>query len=358
MAILAPFKAWGGIERKILILCREFLAQGVRPRLILTRGGVTPYPEELPPDVDVVDLSSGGKADSMIKLIRFLKADPPTALLTAKDHAVKVAVLSRALGRLQVPVYAKVTNTLSYTLRRRLKRGTAKLLYPCADRLIAVSEGVRDDLVRNFGIAPDRVQVIYNPTVTPCIPERAARGVDHPWLQGDGPPVIMGAGRLTAQKDFSTLIAAFARLRARFPARLIILGDGPLREPLQREAEQAGVGEDVSFPGYVADPMPYLARAALFALSSRYEGLANVVIEALAVGTPVVSTNCPSGPEEILMRGELGPLVPVGDEEALADAMLSTLQRPPAPELLRKGLDRFQSGKVATQYLQLMGLGQ
>ncbi|MCC5811244.1 MAG: glycosyltransferase [Ectothiorhodospiraceae bacterium] len=339
-----------------MILCREFLALGVQPQLLLTRGGVPPYPDEFPKEVEIVDLKSGGKSDSIIKLTRFLKANPPSALLTAKDHSAKAAVISRFVGRLPVPIYVKITNTLSCTLRRRMKRISARMLYSRADCLIAVSQGVRDDLIANFGMRPDKVQVIYNPTVTPCIPGRAAQPVDHPWLQGDGPPVIMGAGRLTPQKDFPMLISAFAKLRRHREARLVILGEGPLHELLLKQAADLGVGEDVDLPGYVNDPIPYLARASLFALSSRYEGLANVLIEALAAGTPVVSTDCPSGPHEILDGGRIGRLTPVGDDDALAEAMLLTLEDPPSQDTLSVGLERFRSDEVARQYLKVMGL--
>lgn len=356
LSILAPFKEWGGIERKVVTLCMEFLHEGVRPQLVLTRGGVTPYPNELPAEVEVVDLRSGGKLNSVGKLARFFRAERPDAVLTAKDHAAKVAVVARALSGIRVPIYVKVTNTLSSTLRRPVKRGTARLLYRYADRLIAVSAGVRDDLIRNFAIPPERIEVIYNPTVTPSIVERTKLPVEHPWLQGDGPPVVMGMGRLTGQKDFSTLLQAFARLRAHQPARLIILGEGPLRSALEDEAEQLGIRAELDLPGYVSDPIPYLARASLFALSSRYEGLANVAIEALAAGAPVVATDCPSGMGEILQGGRIGRLVPVGDIEGLAEAMRETIAAPPAPELLQDGLDRFRSETVARQYLHVMGL--
>ncbi|WP_018142150.1 MULTISPECIES: glycosyltransferase [unclassified Thioalkalivibrio] len=356
VAILSPFKAWGGIERKVLILCREFLAQGVQPQIILTRGGVVPYPDELPPEVEVIDLASGGKLDSVRKLTRLLREDPPAALLTAKDHAAKVAVIARRISGCPVPIFVKITNTPSQTLRRRFKRWTARLLYRQADCVIAISEGVRDDLIANFGMDPGKIRVIYNPTVTPCIPGRAAQPVDHPWFQGGGPPVIVGAGRLTGQKDFATLIEAFARLRMRQSARLVILGDGPLRDSLQQRAQAFGVAEDVDLTGYVPDPIPYFARAALFVLSSRYEGLGNVIVEALAAGAPVVATDCPSGPREILQDGRVGRLVPVGDPGALSEAMEATLGAPPADAALRDGMERFRSDRVALQYLQVMGL--
>ena len=356
LVIFAPFKAWGGIERKMLILSREFLQLGIRPRLVLTRGGQVPYPEELPEAVEVVDLQSRGKFDSLFKLRRLLRQEPPAAVLTAKDHSAKVAVLGRMLGWVPSPVFVKVTNTPSQTLRRRFKRRSARWLYRHADRVIAISEGVRDDLIEHFDVDPERIEVIYNPTVTPDIPERVKAPVDHPWFAGDGPPVIVGAGRLTPQKDFATLLDAFARVHERRAVRLVILGEGPLREALLEQARRLGVAEAVDLPGYVPDPLPYFARAGVFCLSSRYEGLGNVLIEALAAGAPAVATDCPSGPAEILQHGRIGPLVPVADADALAAALEATLENPPGEGRIREGLDRFRSDRVALRYAQVMGL--
>lgn len=358
LAILAPFKAWGGIERKIVILCREFLALGVQPELILTRGGQVPYPDELPAGVQVVDLHSGGKLHTIPRLIRHLRHSRPDALLTAKDHSAKVAVIARRLGRLEMPVFVKVTNTLSQTLRRPLKRHFARLLYPGADGIIAISRGVRDDLIANFKLPQDLVKVIYNPTVTPDIADRARLPVDHPWLAPGAPPVIIGAGRLTPQKDFPFLVRAFATLRRRRSCRLLILGEGPERSTIEAAARDMGVAAEVDLPGFVPDPVPWMARAGAFVLSSRYEGLGNVLIEALAAGAPVVATDCPSGPAEILDHGRYGPLVPVGEVPALADAIDSVIASPPAPELIKQALARFRSDMVARQYLELMGFGE
>lgn len=356
LAIIAPLKAWGGIERKIMILCREFLAEGVSVQLILLKGGTVPYPDEFPLEVEVIDLKSRGKLSSLCKLAVQLKRDTPDAVLTAKDHSAKVTLVVRALCRLKVPVFVKVTNTLSQTLRRRLKRLTARWLYRRADRLICVSKGVADDLRENFNVPIERIRVIYNPTLTPDLEQRRQQPVHHPWLQGDGPPVIMGVGRLTKQKDFHTLIDAFVRLRGKCAARLIILGEGVLRESLEQYASLQGVGHEVDLPGFVSDPIPWLSRADLFVLSSRYEGLGNVVIEALAAGVPVVSTDCPSGPSEILDGGRIGSLVPVGDPEAMAVAMQRAIDQPAPDYLLGDCLDRFRSMNVARSYLSEMGL--
>lgn len=356
LAICAPLKAWGGIEGKMVTFCREFLAAGVHVQLLLVRGGVVPYPDRFPAGVEVIDLDSGGKLDSAFKLARFLRRDPPDALFTTKDHAVKAAVLARGLARSRVPLFYMVNTAPSQTLRRPVKRWMARWLYPRADRIITVSEGGRDDLLADFAIDPGRVTVIYNPVITPELPERAQQPVDHPWLQGEGPAVVMGVGRLAHQKDFPTLLDAFARLRRDQEARLIILGEGPLRGELEGYARDLGLADDVDLPGSVPDALPWLAKANLFVLSSRYEGLPNVLVEALAVGAPVVSTDCLSGPREILEGGRLGPLVPVGDAESLGRAMAVTIDHPPSQAELAPSLERFESGPVARRYLQVMGL--
>lgn len=355
VAVVGPFKPWGGLERKVTILAREFLELGVASEIVLVRGGVAPYPDRLPPEVRVVDLGTRAKVDGVLRLARYLRETRPDAVLTVKDHGAKLAVLARALARLSVPLHVKVTNTLSQTLRRPLQRLGVRWLYPRADGVIAISRGVRDDLVAHFGLPAERVRVIYNPMVTPDFPARLAAPAPHPWLaEGAGVPVVLGAGRLTAQKGFDVLIEAFARLRRTRACRLIILGEGPLRAALEARAGALGVATDVDLPGMVPDPLPYMGRAALFALSSRYEGLGNVVIEALAAGAPVVSTDCPSGPAEILEGGRYGELVPVEDTDALASAMARALE---APRRAPAGAtERFLSSAVARQYLDTLGL--
>jgi len=356
IAILAPFKTWGGIEGKILTLCRAFLKSDISVELLLAREGQTPYPNRMPDEVEIIDLASRGKLDTALKLAQRLKHHPPDVLLTAKDHAAKAAIIARALTRVSIPIYIKITNTPSEILRRPGKRMMAKWIYPWATGAIAISEGVRQDFLAHFKMAPELVTTIYNPAITPDFPERAARAIDHSWLNKKGPPVIMGMGRLTPQKDFPTLLKAFARLRKRLNARLIILGEGPARLELEALTDELSISADVDLPGFVSDPLPWLARANLFALSSRYEGLGNVLIEAMAVGLPVVSTDCPSGPREILENGRLGHLVHVGDVEALAEAMERSLNDSPPFEETAKSLQRFQSGPVAQQYLEFMGL--
>lgn len=359
VAILAPIKSWGGIEGKLVTLTWEFLRRGVQPELVLVRGGEVPYPERISGLVSVVELPTRSKRDGIPGFARYLRAHRPTAVLTAKDHAAQVALLARMWGRVPVPVFVKVTNTLSLVARRRLQRFMVRRLYPRADRIIGNSQGVCDDLAARFGIRRERIALIHNPTVTDDFPGRAAAPAGHAWLEcDDGVPVILGVGRFTPQKDFDMLLDAFARVRRRRACRLILLGDGPERAALEARAEHLGIRDDLDLPGFVPDALPWMARARVFALSSRYEGLSNVLIEAMAVGTAVVATDCPSGSSEILGAGRYGRLVPVGDAEAMAEALAAACDNPVDPALLEEGVERFRAGPVADRYLQVMGLAE
>jgi glycosyltransferase involved in cell wall biosynthesis len=231
-----------------------------------------------------------------------------------------------------------------------------RLSYGMADRVIAVSEGVAEDTAAVTGLPRDRIAVVRNPVVTPRLRAMAKEAVDHPWLPASDVPVVLGAGRMTRQKDFPVLVRAFARVRRERPCRLIVLGEGPDRAEIERLVGELGVGDDVSLPGFAVNPYAYMSRASLFVLSSRWEGSPNVLTEALAVGTPVVSTDCPSGPRETLQEGRFGPLVAVGDEEALARAILETMAHPLDAATLRGAVDEFTVERSADGYLEVLGL--
>jgi glycosyltransferase involved in cell wall biosynthesis len=293
--------------------------------------------------------------------VRYLRKVQPLALLSALDHANVVALWAQKLARVPTRVVATVHNTPSQataqarTLSARLMRYWVKPFYPWAHAVVAVSKGVANDLVQWVGVPADKVRVIYNPIITPELFHKAEEPLDHPWFQPGQPPVIAGAGRLTTQKDFPTLLRAFALVRAQRPARLMILGEGELRADLERLAEQLGIAEDFALPGFVQNPYPYLKRAAVFVLSSRWEGLPTVLVEALALGTPVVSTDCPSGPREILADGKWGRLVPVGDAGKLAEAILETL-RQPKTTVDKQSLLRFTVDYAVEEYAKVLGL--
>jgi glycosyltransferase involved in cell wall biosynthesis len=241
----------------------------------------------------------------------------------------------------------------THDLRWQIFPRLANWFYPWADDIIAVSKGVADDLAHAACLPRDRIQVIYNPIVTSDLYEKSREPFEHPWFNAGEPPVVLAVGRLTAQKAFDILIRAFARIRARRPTRLLILGEGEDRLALQNLVNQLGLDQDVSLPGFVSNPYAYMAHAAVLTLSSRWEGLPTVLVEAMSLGIPVISTDCPSGPREILRDGQYGRLVPVGDSSALVEAMIAALdgQVPSAPSDSWKP---FDLDTVIGRYLEVL----
>jgi glycosyltransferase involved in cell wall biosynthesis len=228
------------------------------------------------------------------------------------------------------------------------------ITYPYAHAIVTVSHGVAEDLARFIRLPSSRIRVIYNPVIGTAPLKEAPNFSNHPWLGERNYPLIVAVGRLTAQKDFGMLLRSLALMRHQSAARLIILGEGEQREELQHLAAELGLSEIVDMPGFVPNPCSYMAHATVVALSSRWEALPTVLIEAMACGTRVVSTDCPSGPSEVLAGGKYGRLVPVGDAAAMASALLDVVQgkvAPPPPESWKPYLIE----KVAEDYLALFG---
>jgi glycosyltransferase involved in cell wall biosynthesis len=300
-------------------------------------------------------------------LAEYLMRDHPDVLLSAMPQENLIAVQARALAGVPTRLVLTEHNTLSRRVAaarsanyRHLSPLIAKQ-YPRADAIVAVSRGVADDLAQQGGLPRELISVIHNPVVPHDVLTRTNAPVPHPWLQVRELPVVLGVGSLVPQKDFSTLIRAFAHLRRSRSARLVILGEATeagatprRRAELRRLASELGVAEDVDLPGYVEDPYPWMAQASVFVLSSTYEGFGNVLPEAMACGCPVVSTDCPSGPAEILDGGRYGRLVPVGDDRVLAEAIAATLDDPPAPEVLRQRASIFSVDRAIDQYERLV----
>jgi glycosyltransferase involved in cell wall biosynthesis len=230
----------------------------------------------------------------------------------------------------------------------------APYLYRRADAIIAVCGGVADDLSAFTGLARQRIEVINNPVVTDQTLILAREEFGHRWFEPGAPPVIVAAGRLADAKDYPTLLRAFAKLRASRRCHLMILGEGELLSGLVALTRDLGVADDVEFAGFLLNPYAVMSRASVLVLSSRWEGSPNVLVEAMACGAPVVSTDCPSGPREILAGGKYGPLVPVGDVAGLAAAMASILDRPTPQGLLEEAARPYRSTHSAARYLNAM----
>jgi len=362
LAVFVSFSGEGGVERMVLNLVNALADKGLRVDLLLIKSG-SRHLEEIHPSVRRIELAAGHTLTSLPPLIRYLKRVHPPCLLAAKDRAGRIAVIARALAgcgdtRLALRLGTNLTAAFAHKApwRMRLRQLPIRLLYPHIDTIICVSEGVRQDTLAVSGIDPTRVKVIRNPVITAQLLRAAAEPSPHPWLSQPDQPVILGVGRLTLQKDFQTLLRAFAQLRSTRPCRLIILGDGRERETLLALAGSLGVEEDLSLPGFTPNPYAYMQRADLFVLSSRWEGSPNVLTEAMALGTPVVSSDCPSGPSELLEQGSIAPLVSVGDWRGLAEAMAKVLENPPAREQLRQAVREYTAETSATCYLETLGL--
>ncbi len=347
----------GGAERVMVNLAIAFCERGIGVDLVLVKAA-GPYLNELPPGVRVVDLKASRMLTGFAALGRYLRRERPRAMLSAIDHANVTALLAAYLSRSQVPVvvceqvHATADLGQNPGLKMTVLRVLMRWLYPRAENIVAVSKGVADDLEMLLNIDANRIDVIHN-----SIPEEellllSNLPVTHPWFVNKSIPVVLAVGRLSPQKDYETLLRAFSNARRKRDLRLMILGEGELRSSLEALIEQLGLGEAVALPGFTENPFAYMRRADMFVLSSRFEGLPMVLIEAMACGVPVVSTDCPSGPAEILENGKWGRLVPVGDAHALAQAMLATLDDA-GPLPTQRAMD-FSVDKAADAYLSLL----
>jgi len=375
VALLLYGLTGGGATRRPLPLAGGFAARGHEVDLFGADDS-GPLRGKVPDGVRVVSLESAwtraaarlpgssrrNKLNASIPaLARTLRDRRPDVLLSAANHAHLLALVTRRVMRSSVPLVLRVSNHLTRShgaaagvRARPLRLRIARRTYAWADAAIAVSRGIADDLRATTALDPERIFAVPNPTWSPAFETAAERAADHPWLQPGGPPVILAAGRLAPAKDFETLVRAFARVRAARPARLIVLGEGAQRGRIEALVRELGLSEDAALPGFVDDPLPWMARAGVFALSSAWEGSPGVLIEAMGCGCPVVATDCPSGPDEILAGGEFGPLVPVGDAEALARAIEARLDAPRDADRLRARAREFGADAAVDAYLAIL----
>jgi len=358
LAIFLMDLGGGGAERVMLNLARGFSEKGLAVDLVLVQTeGV--YLTQLPPQIRVVEFKKSRLMASIPDLVRYLRQTQPTVLMSALEDTNFVALWAKKLAGVATQVIVTVHNHLSNEakyatqLKRQLTPHLVKLFYPWADNVVAVSQGVADDLL-DLGLPAHKINVVYNPIVTSELAEKAQEPVAHPWFLNEQPPVILGIGRLTKQKNFSMLIRAFGQVREHYPVRLAILGEGEEQAELKALVNQLNLSEHVAFLGFVDNPYAYLARAAVLVLSSLWEGFGNVIVEAIAVGTPVVSTNCRSGPAEILNHGEYGSLVSVENIKEMADAIVATIQSVPDQAMLKQRSQEFTLEKAVERYEALL----
>lgn len=359
IAIFLSALSGGGAERAMVNLANRLVELDIETHMVLGRRE-GPYLELLDPRVEIVDLGVHRMLQSLLPLNAYMRSARPAVLMPALAHTHVIAVIGRLLFRWPVRLVLSVQNTAMSSagskgswMQRNRKR-LVRLLYGYADHRIAISQGVADEVRLLVGARADPITVIHNPVVTPTFYEQLKAEPEHPWFQDKSVPLLLAVGRLNLQKDYPTMLAAFARLRAGRPARLMILGKGEMQAELENLTRKLGIDRDVHFAGFVGNPYACMREARLFVLSSQWEGLANVIAEALACGTPVVSTDCPSGPAEILNNGEFGWLAPVSDVEALARAMGQALDTPPDRARLKARGGDFDVESTADRYLDIL----
>lgn len=357
IALFHPALFAGGIQRVFLNLAQGFLERGHAVDLVqASRGG--DFRPLVPRGVRLVDLDARRALTSFPKLVAYLRRDRPEVMISGAIQTNVVAAWARRVSgartRLILTEHSSLSavKRLATTTRGRLSDRAIRRFYPWADAVVAISDEVAEELARIGGLPRASIRIISNPLLTPGLANRARQPLDHPWFRPGQPPVILSAGRLDPFKDYPTLIRAFARVRHRHPSRLMILGDGVERAGLERLVRELGPVSEVALPGNVLNPYPYMAAAAVFVLSSGSEGVPAVLVEALAAGCPVVSTDSGSGVRDILQGGALGRIVPVADPERLAQAIEAVLQEP-RPALPPRALARFDYLTVADEYLSL-----
>ena len=363
IALAIPHLGGGGAERSVLRLARGLIERGYAVDLLVF-GKTDTLASEAPAQARQFSLEQqriNEFHDRMrivrrfgFRILRFLRSgllrdarsvaaymneEQPDCILPSLPRAKLATLLALCFTALR-PVVIPIMHTVVMNRRRRF-RNLYSILLPSADHIIAVSDGVIDSLALRLKIPRNRITRVYNPVVTADIDELARSIPEHPWMLDEGPPVILGAGRLARVKDFPTLLRAFQQVSRNRPVRLIILGEGRWRQRLENMIRKMGIEATVSLPGWVSNPYAFMRRASMFVLSSKHEGLPTVLIEAMACGCPCVSTNCPSGPAEILDDGRFGPLVPVGNESELAAAMEHVLDSLPKKDMLLARAKKF-----------------
>ncbi|TXD41659.1 glycosyltransferase [Lujinxingia vulgaris] len=357
-----PSLRGGGAERSMINLARGLIEAGAHVDLVVSMAE-SDYSAELPPEVRVHTMGVRRIHRVIPALAKAIRRLQPDLIVSRPYRANLLMMLASRLARSRAARVLIVDNTTTQEMalvedsprgrvRNLVDLKLMRRLYPRASRIIVVSRGSADDLIALLDLPSELVEVIYNPVEIDHITAQANETIDHPWLNDDL-PLLMTAGRLARQKDHPTLIRALHHLNQSRQARLMIFGQGPDERALQRLIAELGLEDRVALMGFTPNPFPYMAHADAFVLSSAWEGLGNVLIEAMALGTPVISTDCPCGPAELLEHGRLGPLAPVGDPEALADAIAEVLDHPADPDTLRARAAEFDRPAILKRYMTI-----
>lgn len=360
VALFVPNLQAGGVERMRVHLANGFDRAGYDVDLVLAQSKGR-FLQDVNEGVNIIDLDTTfvtgmGIGSVCPDLIAYLRRIHPDIFISSMNHVNIVSIVSHKLSSVQIKLIVSEHNPPAEDsgLKQKMVNTLATATYRWPDEIVAVSDGVADEVAKTYSLPRDDISVINNPVVTDEIFNKMEEPVHHSWIENPQYQVILGVGRFHRQKDFQTLIRSFEIVNKKVEnTRLLMLGDGTQRENLEGLVRELELEEVVDFLGYVDNPYKYMSKSSVFVLSSRWEGFGNVLVEALACGCPVVSTDCPTGPREILCDGDYGPLVPVGDEEKLALAMIGVLNNPPDSAYLQQRASDFRLENIVDEYADL-----
>ncbi|WP_374276690.1 glycosyltransferase [Azonexus sp.] len=352
IAIFIPNVKGGGAERVMVTLANTFASSGHRVDLLLG-SAEGEYLSEVASAVNIVNFNVRRAVSCLFPLLKYLREKKPDAILSALNYINIISIIAHKLARSTSRLVVSERNTL-VCLKcgwvNKLIYHLISILYPAANSVISVTKEGAVELIDAFNLSSEKVYSISNPLEVNRIKELSKSPFSHPWLESNQPPIVLAVGRLSPQKNFSALIQAFSILRSQRLAHLVILGEGPLRGKLESQINDLGLQNDVLMPGFVENPFKWMARCKIFVLSSDHEGYPNVLIQAMACGAKIISTNCPTGPYEILEGGRLGTLVAVGDVVALGAAMIKEIDSNVVPDYSVKLLENSPQG-ISGQYI-------
>lgn len=351
-----------GIGRVILNVTKGLVLMGYHVDWVVSRNNDS-FKSKLPQNTRIIELKKSRLASdfsliSILEFAKYLRSEKPQSVISFLHYNNEIAILAKYLSLQPVKILVTDHSVLSENVKisnRKIKKlipVIARLIYPFADEIIAVSKKVKNDLSNTLKINPDRINVIYNPIIEPNLAQKSKDKIEHPWFQKSDKPIVLAVGRLAYEKDFTTLIHAFAQVNKKIPSHLVILGDGSERNALFELANKLGITEDILFQGFVDNPYAYMSKADVLVLSSRWEGLSNVLIEALALNLPIVSTDC-GGPREVLENGKYGSLVPIGDSAQMGQEIEKVLTQDKKP-IPANWLSQFEISEAAANYLALI----
>lgn len=360
VALYIPSMNGGGAERVMLALANGLAEKDIQIDLVLNKAEGT-YIKYISSKVNIVSLDSSRVLYSILPLAKYLRKEQPDAILSAMNYVNVITMLAKFASNSKTKVvlsehsnFTEAKKTIGH-IKSRVIIPLMSWTYQKSDAIVAVSNGVADALAKEINIKRNKITTIYNPIFSDNLTKQSKESVSHPWIRADSLPLILGVGRLTRQKDFESLIRAFKKVREQKDCNLIILGEGELRPQLEQLINNLNLYDSVQLLGFVDNPYAWMAHANLFVLSSINEGFGNVIVEAMACGTPVVSTNCPSGPREILEDGLWGRLVPPSNTSLLSEAIIASLDNPTKADIEARA-KFFSVDNAVDQYFDIFEL--